>query len=176
MAFNPVLEKGEKVSADISFSNRPVRRLLLTNRAAYWSTRKLGFSGLFDNTISTERVPLSEVVSVTVRTQWYQGRLVVGLIMLVGSIIGAFLMVGGFVIVRRPTVAPLVDFLLFAVGMLLAFTGGRRRTLIIASDGAQFSWTAQYGVFPDEPGPSMFEQARVWAQSNGLRLEVHTED
>lgn len=37
MAFEPALEVDEKISADVSFDTRMIRRLMLRNRAAYWS-------------------------------------------------------------------------------------------------------------------------------------------
>ena len=71
MAFEPSIQPGEQISADISFSNKPVRRLVLTDRAAYWSGSKF-----LDFVITTERVPLAEVVSVIVRTDLHQGGLI----------------------------------------------------------------------------------------------------
>ncbi len=168
MAFDPVLEPGERISADISFSNRPIRRLVLTNRAAYWSGSKFA---LFDS-ITTERVPLSQVISVSIRTNSYQGRLIVGFSMLIGGFIGIIMAAGGFVGARRNMG---VAVLLFVVGMNFAARGGRRRTLIIASEGTEFSWT-EPGTIGPKKGSSMFEQARAWAQSNGLRLEVELEE
>ncbi len=176
MAFDLLLEPDEQVSADIPFYvGREQRRLVLTNRAAYWPSSKFGFI----DGIVTERMPLAEVVSVSIRDVWHRGKLLVGGIMLVSGVIigviGVFLVFGGFVAARVGNIFGFVGIPLSSIGLAIAVHGGRRRTLVIASKHTSFTWAEPHVLFGDGPGCSLFEQVRAWAQSNGLRLEVDLE-
>ncbi len=169
MAFEPALEADEQISADVSFSTRPVRRLMLTNRAAYWSCpASLGIG------VTTKQVPLSEVVSVTIQTQGQPGGQFVGVIPFVVGLIGVFLTIRGVVGPRDMIPVALFVFL-FGLGFFLLVNSGQRRTLVIKAKKTEFAWTEPSASFSD-PGRAMFDQARDWAQSNGLRLEAHVKE
>ncbi len=101
-------------------------------------------------------------------------------IMLTGGVIGIFLFSKGIVTARvgqiGAEVVLLVSGLLSVLGSVIAIHGGRRRTLIIASEQAKFRWAEFHVLFGDGPGCSAFEQVCVWAQNNGLPLEVELEE
>lgn len=174
MAFDPVLEPGEQVSADIRLvisdnrqeSRRQELRLVLTNRAAYWPAPKFG---LFDS-VTTKRMPLSEVVSVTSRAEWYLGNLIVGSLMLIGGLI---VMTFGGMVSTQDWACVGGGLVLILLGLAIAAHGGWRRTLVIASEQIKFSWV-EPRAFREEfqaRVSAVFEEVRIWAQSNRLRLE-----
>ncbi len=178
MAFDPFLEPDEQVSFHFHYVNyfggkgNPQFGLVLTNRAAYWPGFKFG---LIDSII-TKRMPLAEVISVSIRDVWHLGRLLVGGVMLTSGVIGIFLISRGIVTARvgqnGAAVVLLVSVLLSGLGSVIAIHGGRRRTLVIASEQTKFRWAEYHVLFGDGPGCSLFEQVCAWAQSNGLHLEV----
>ena len=184
MAFDPVLEPGEKISTDIQVvlgnsrrGSRPkVLKLVLTDRAAFWPEFKFGPS---DRGFSTVRIPLSEIVSVSVRNVFFWRSLIVG----------ATVLVTDLTIVIRVLRAPNWDFggvqdagtlaVPFGIGLIfsslvIAASGGWRRTLVIASERAPFSW-GEPDTLSDEINEQVtvaFELARTWAQRNRLHVEV----
>ncbi len=159
MAFQPVFEQGEQVSADITLmiSGKQALRLLLTNRAAYWPGSKFGLT----DGVTTERLPLSQVRSVTARTRSQIGGMIVGILMILGGIIWTL---AGFVGAPQA---------LIVGGLVVAAVGGRRRTLVIASEKSKFSWSEPitFGGGVKAQVSSTLEQVRTWAQTNGLRFE-----
>ena len=165
MAFESVLKPDEQVTADITFSGfgREPYRLMLTNRAVYWPD---------SNGISTRRILLDEIISVSIRDVWHRGRWLVAGIMFVSGVIGMCSAANGFV----PQAVGFVSVVLFTLSLFVGIFGGRRRTLVIASEQTQYTWAEPHVFFGVGPGATMFEQVRAWAQSNGLRLEVELEE
>ncbi len=171
MAFDPVLEPepAEQVFRDITFYGfwRWPDRLMLTNRAVYWP----GFNG-----ITTRRMPLDEIILVSIRDVWHLGKLLVAGIMLISGAIGIYWATNGFVAPRAGDNVALAVILVSAVlcilSLFVAIRGGRRRTLVIASEQTQYTWAEPHVFSGVGPGAAMFEQVCAWAQNNGLRLEV----
>ncbi|MFM9960136.1 MAG: hypothetical protein ACKV2Q_02810 [Planctomycetaceae bacterium] len=182
MAFEPVFEPGEKISADIRFviigsrgrHQYPELRLVLTNRAAYWPGSKFA---LIDS-VTTERVPVSQVDSVSIRPELYWGRLLIGFSMCIPGVIVAIRVAtsrhwdlpgfrGGLVIVIVPSV------LLLVFGLFIAAHGGWRRTLTITSERTRFTW-AEPRSFRGKlkaQVSAIFQQVRDWARSHNLPLQ-----
>jgi hypothetical protein len=185
MAFDPILEEGESRSADIQIclgysrrGSRPkVFKLVLTDRAAYWPEFKFG---PFDRGFTTRRMPLSEIVSVSDRKVFYWRSLMVGVAILVT----------GLTVVIRVIRAPNWDFagirdagtlaVPFGIGLIfgslvIAASGGWRRTLVIASERARFTWIEprMVGDEIDEQVAAAFESVRHWAQKSRLQFECH---
>jgi len=160
MAFQPLLEQGETVSADISLviSGKQALRLVLTNRAAYWPGSKFGLT----DGVTTERLSLPQVLSVATGTKSQFGSLVVGLLMVIGGIIWTL---GGFVGAPQA---------LIVGGLVVAAVGGRRRTLVIAAERSKFSWTEPiaFGGGVKAQITEALGQVRTWATGNGLRLDA----
>ncbi len=182
MAFDPVLEPGERIAVHFPYATLGGKEnkqagLVLTNRAVYWPGFKFGLLSC----LTTKRMPLAEVVSVSIRVVWDLGWLLIGCILLISGVIGISLVVGGFVPARwgpLPHVALgvlLVSVFLSILGLFIAVHGGRRRTLVIASEQTSFRW-CESNLFDDGPGCSLFEQVCAWAQSNDLPLEVELEE
>lgn len=181
MAFDPVLEPGERIAVHFHYATPGGKEnkqagLVLTNRAVYWPGFKFGLR----DCLITKRMPLAEVVSVSIRDVWDLGWLLIGCIMLISGVIGISLVVGGFVAAvvgqNGALVVLLVSVFLSIFGTVIAIRVGRRRTLVIASEQTSFRWAEFHVLFGDGPGCSLFEQVCVWAQSNGLRLEVELEE
>ncbi len=183
MAFDPVLEPGERIAVHFPYATLGGKEnkqagLVLTNRAVYWPGFKFGLLSC----LTTKRMPLAEVVAVSIRDVWDLGWLLIGSIMVISGVIGNSLVVGGFVparVVSFPHVALvvlLVSVFLSIFGTVIAVRVGRRRTLVIASEQTSFRWAEFHVLFGDGPSCSLFEQVCVWAQSNGLKLEVELEE
>lgn len=148
---------------------------MLTNQAAYWPGHKLG---LFDS-VTTERMPIAEVVSVSLRTELYLGRLIVGGILFVSGVIVAILLttaqswdVGDMKNILGLAIGPCVW--LIGFGLYVATQGGWRRTLAIASENREFRWAEPHtfgGTIKAQVSVA-FQQVWDWAQRNDLNLEA----
>lgn len=171
MAFDPVLEPepAEQVFRDLTFNGigRDPYRLTLTNRAVYWP----GFMGT-----STNRMPLEEIISVSIRDVCHRGRWAVAGVMLISCVIGFYLATNGFSGFIVSKALFVVSACLWPLSLIVGILGGRRRTLVIASEQTQYTWAEPHVFSGVGPGADMFEQVRAWAQNNGLRLEVELEE
>lgn len=184
MAFEPQFAAEEQVAADIRCviiasrqqSRQVELRLVLTDQAAYWPGHKFG---LVDS-VSTERMPIGEVVSVSLRKEFFLGPLTVGGALFFSGAIMAILLkttsiAGEFKNHHASGIA--ACFVLMVFGLCRAAFGGWHRTLVIASERGEFRWAEPHsfgGTIKDQVTLA-FRQVHDWARSNGLRLELDSE-
>lgn len=143
-------EVAEVVEADIALviDKKPALRLTLTNRAAYWN--------------ETQRIPLADIINVTIGRRSILGSLAAGILMITIGVVWTLAPVAeGKIFVGAPQA-------LMLGGVLTAIFGSRRRTMSIETKTGNFYFSepVAFGGGVAKRVDAALDDVRRWVQKH----------